>query len=435
MALLDTLIQIQIGLSASPVPVASFSIPLIIGPTSPTTGGIIQAYTDPAAMLTNGYTTSSPEYVYAEKLVSQQVSPSEFYVGKRSAAVAQVDTIAVSTLATGHAYAFTLAGSVISYTSQSGDLQQDVLTDLLAAIATAFPSNSPVTGVVSGSGSGALLTLTSVAPGAGFSISAVDADLAHVALTVNHGLADDLAAFIAIDNSWYGIVLCSNADQDILQLAAAVEPLKKIFFAASGDSAIPTSSTTDLLSKLKAFSYKRTALFYSPVSYNLGAEAAWMGGMLPLTPGSNNWAYQTLEGIPVDSPSTGLTDGKILLLIGNQVAQVPGKNGNCYAVVGGVDCTLMGIMVGGQYIDITIGIDWLEANQQNAIFTQAVRGVLDQGVVNGLINGDDPITVSAPLVATVPVNQRAGRLAPPINFECTLAGAIDSAKVKGTVSV
>ena len=453
MSFIDSVIDVNIGVNALTIPQESFSIPLIIGPTVPTSG-ILSSYFSPKSMLTNGYTTSSPEYIYAEELYDQEVTPTEFFVGQRTSVVAQVDTFEVGTLLTGHLYQFTLNGAVISYTSSGGDTQQSILSALLAAIATAYPTNPPVTGAVTGSGSGATLTLTDAYPGLGFSISAVDSDLTHVALTPSNGIVNDLNALIAINNSWYGVMLCSNADNDILQLAAAIENLTKIFIGVSSDSAIATSSTTDLASILKGKSYKRTALFFSPGSANQGIEAAWMGGQLPLTPGSNNWAWQTLDGI---SPDT-LTDNQIGILVGNPAAQIAGKNVNIYTLIGGVDATLFGQMCGGQYIDITIGVDWLKATIQTnilqslksaastntkipysdlgvTVFEQDVKSAIDQGVVNNLVNGADPIVVSAPLVATVPINQRAGRVSPTITFSCTLDGAMNSVTVNGTVSV
>lgn len=452
MSALDTLININISQQTSAVPQASFSIPLIIGPTSTSWGttDIVHSYSSPAAMLTDGFTTSSPEYIYALEMFEQAIAPTEFFVGHRTTAVAQVDTFQVSTLNTSHLYVFTLNGTVISYQAVGGDTQQSILTALNAAITASFPTNTPTSGVVTGSGAGALLTLTSTQAGLGFTISAVDADLTHVALTPNNGITDDLNKIIAKNNQWYGIVLCSNADGDILQLAAAVEALLKIFMGSSNDAAIATTSTTDILSVLKGKGYKRTALIYSPGSYNLGIDAAWMGGQLPATPGSNNWAYKNLVGI---SPDT-LTDNVRGIIIGNPIASLPGKNGNIYTTVGGVNITQMGIMVGGQYIDITIGLDWLSSTLQTnllqalsqaskipytdkgtSVLLAAVKSAIDQGVFNGLIDGNSPITITAPLVQTVPINQRANRIAPTISFSCRLQGAYNAVQVNGTVTV
>lgn len=449
MSAIDTLIKINISNRTQSVPQASFSIPLIIGPTVPTVG-LVNAYTDPAEMLDNGYTTSSPEYIKALELMEQDISPSEFFVAKRLPSVAQVDTFAVNTVLTGHQYKFTINGVLVAYTAIGGDVQQDILNGLLIAFAAAFPTNPPAAGVVTGTGAGALLTMTSTEAGLGISYTLVDADLTHVALTANYGIANDLAAIILVNNQWYGIILCSIVDGDITQLAAAVEALKKVFFAVSNDAAIATASVTDILSVMKGRGYKRTALVYSPGSYNLGIEAAWVGQQLPAVPGSNNWAYKSLTGISPDD----INDSQRSILIGNPIAQIAGKNGNIYTTVGGVNITQMGTMVGGQFIDITIGIDWLESTIQTnvlisllqaskipytdkgtAILISAVQAAIDQGVTNGLIDGDSPITITAPPVLSVPANQRAARVAPTISFSCRLAGAFNAVDVEGVVTV
>lgn len=451
MAILDQIVNVNITLVAPTVAQEAFGVPLIIGPTVPTSGGIIQSYLDPDAMLTNGYTTSSPEFIYAQEMFDQAIQPTEFFVGQRQAAVAQVDTFMVGTLVVpGHTYEFTLNGVVISYVSQNGDTQQAILSALLAAIAAAFPVNDPVSGGVTGVGAGATLTLTSVTPGQGVSYSAIDADLTHANPTPNYGIANDLAAFEVINNNWYGIVMCSNADYDILQLAAAVESQLKIFIGASNDGAIATNATTDILSIMKGKSYKRSALVYSPLNYNQGIDAGWMGGQLPAVPGSNNWAFKTVVGALPDN----ISGNAFGIIVGNPEAGLSGKNGNVYMTIGGNNIMVMGQMAGGQYIDITIGLDWLQTTVQNNLFAalvsaqkipytdagvtilmQAVRSAIDQGVVNGLIDGASQITVSAPPVLSVPITQRAARISPTISFQCRLQGAFNAVIVKGTVSV
>lgn len=83
---------------------------------------------------------------------------------KKVRPVAQADTLAVNSVLVGHTYSFQIWSAVISYTAIGGDTQQSILAALLAAIPTTFnhpnPCAAPITGVVSGTGSGALLTLT-----------------------------------------------------------------------------------------------------------------------------------------------------------------------------------------------------------------------------------------------------------------------------------
>lgn len=452
MSALDQIININISQNTTAVAQASFSIPLIVGPTANGWSDFVHAYSSPAGMLTDGYTTSSPEYVYALEMFEQPLAPTQFLVGKRSTAVAQQSTLAVGTLvATGHDYSFTLNGVLISYTSSS-DTQQSILTALNAAITAAFsPATPPTSGVVTGMGSGALLTLTSTEVGQAFTVSAIDPDLTYVITVPNVGIVTDLQNIIGENNSWYGLVGCAFSDADIVEAAAYIETLKKIYIAISSTSAITTSATTDVASVLKSKSYKRTGLIYTAPSYVAeGKDAAWVGGQLPYTPGANNWAFKTLVGCTPDVLSQSVQ----AILIGDPVASVPGKNVNIYQTIGGVNITQMGTMAGGQYIDLTVGIDWLQSTIQTNVYSalvnsakipytdkgtgiliSAVNAAIQQGVTNGLIDGTQPIVVTAPLVATVPLSQRANRVSPTISFSCTLAGAFNAIVVNGTVTV
>lgn len=445
---LDQIVNINISQQTSAVAQESFSIPLIVGPTVPSTGAPVNAYSDPSGMLTNGYTTSSPEYIYALELFEQALTPTQFLVGERTSAVAQVDTIAVNSLAgvPGHQYKFSINATVISYTSVSGDTQGVILTALNSALTSASIGSA---GVVSGSGSTSLLTITASVPGAGNSYSAIDSELTHVSVTANNGIQNDLAAIIAVNDTWYGLAGCAFTDGDILQAAALIESLKKIYIPVSSTSAIATTASTDVASVMKSRSYKRSGLIYSPEATE-GKEAAWLGGQLPAVPGSNNWAFKTLTGCTADVLSAAVQ----AILIGDPVAGVQGKNVNIYQTVGGVPITQMGTMASGQFIDLTVGIDWLESQLQvnlysalvnsskipytdkgTGILISAVNAAIQQGVVNGLIDGDSPITITAPLVASVPANQRAQRISPTISFSCRLAGAFNAVVVNGTVTV
>lgn len=401
-----------------------------------------------AAIVTDGFLTSDPEYIRAAAQAAQNPTPVNFYVGRNSASVAQQDTIAVSTLNTSHLYAFTLNGVVVSYQAVGGNAQQDILSGLLADIATVFPTGAPVTGIVTGTGGSALLTLTSVTPGAPVLYTAVDADLTQLNTVANHTLTTDIAQAQIQNNIWYGCEICSNTDGDISQVSAFIETQLKIFMGVTSTVAVATSATTDFASILKGKALKRTALVFTAFPTE-GKEAAWMGQMLPTTPGASNWAYKTLVGSTPDV----LTAAQQSALIGTPEAGIPGKNVNIYQTIAGVSITQMGWMIGGQYIDITIGLDWLQTTIQSNIYAalvaqakipytdigtsillSAVRSAIDLGVTNGLIDGTSPISVTAPAVLSVPQSQRTNRIAPLITFSCRLQGAFDSVIVNGTVT-
>lgn len=448
MGALDQIVDVIITQNTSTVPQKSFSIPLIMGPTGAITG--LQYFSSPAGYLSAGGSISDPEYIQLVEALEQPLRPIEVGVGTYVPAVAQVDTFQVNTVATGHAYQFTLNGEVIGYTSIGGDTQQVILDNLLTAIATQFPADPPVTGVRTGTGAGAILTLTSTVPGAPVLYTAIDADLTYASVTPNHSIVEDIITLQAIPDLgdlWYGLSICSQVSSDIIQVAAYIETQLKIFVGAPTDAAILTTSTTDVASYLKGKGYTRTALLYAGTA-NDGRAAAWLGGQLPQVPGSNTWDLKTLVGISPDS----FNDTQRQIAIG--LPLVPGKNCNIYETVGGVNVTESGFMVGGQFIDITVGLDWLRStlqtnifalmvqspkipytNQGIAVIENAVHQTLLQGVSNGLIDGNSPITVTAPDVLSIPQADRAARLLPDVNFTCRLAGAIQNVIINGTVSV
>lgn len=452
---LDSIVNITITQQTQAVPTAGFGVPLIVGPTGFLNSDVLRYYTSPAAMLTDGFTTSSIEYIYAVEAFEQALSPSQIGVGKRLPAVAQVDYFGVGTLTSGHVYAFTLNGTVISYTALLADTEELVLGGLLTAIGVAFPTNPPVTGLVVGTGPSASLHLTSTQAGLGVSYTAINSLLTHVLNLASYGIVNDLTAILNAPNGnlWYGLALCSNTTGDILQAASFIETLKKIYIAASGDSTIPTTSITDVASVLQGKAYTRTALAYSPQAYNLGMDAAWLGGQLPQTPGASTWKFKQLVGISPDS----FTSNQRTILIGTP-GVTTGKGVNIYEAVGGVNITEEGWMVGGQFIDITVFIDWLESTMQTNIFSlliqspkipytdqgvtvveNAVRQTLKQGSDDGGNGGIDhtSIIVNTEAVASIPANTRAQRILPSgaVTFSCRLTGAFHFVYINGIVTV
>jgi hypothetical protein len=410
---------------------------------------LIRAYTTLSGMVADGFETSDPEYIRATELLEQALQPDVFYVGHYDDAVEQVDTFQVNTLNTSHLYTLKVNGTACNYQATGGDAEQDVLNGLLDAIGVAFPSDPPVTGAVTSTGPSALLTLTSSQAGAGVTYSNIDSFLTHVELTENHTIVDDIidAQSSPTGDLWYGLSVCSQDASDLKQVAAYIETQVKIFGADSNAADILTSSTTDIASYLKGKSYKRTWILYSAESNN-GAAAAWIGGQLPQTPGASTWKFKQLVGITPDT----LTASQRLACIGQ--LGVPGKNCNIYETVGGVPITEEGVMVGGQFIDLTVGLDWLRSTMQANVYSllvqnpkvpytvqgevlieNAIRQTLQQGVTNGLIDGNSPITVTVPEISSISVNDRAIRLLPDVTFSCRLAGALHFVVINGSVSV
>lgn len=211
---------------------------------------------------------------------------------------------------------------------------------------------------------------------------------------------------------------------------------------AVGTLATTVDPTTDLGSQLKALSYDRTALFYHSTADASYPEAAWAGGLLPEDAGSVTWFAKRLRGIAVDTLSTA------------QVAKALGNNVTIYEEIGSVGFTRDGKTASGRFIDVRMGVDYVQARMEENIFSRIVnlkkipytdqgatiieneiRFTLDDGIEKSILAKDPPYTVSVPKVASVSSNDRANRLLPDITWEANLAGAIHKAVVRGTVSV
>lgn len=444
MAAATLIVTVTILKSTRVVSLASFSTPAVFGPSN-RFGDPYRIYNSASAMLIDGFLSSDPEYIEVNAMFSQPIKPVQVVVSKFSAAVAQVDTFQVGVLATGHLYQFTLNSVIISYTSSGGDTQQSILASLLTAIGVAFPSSPPVSGSVVGTGAGATLTLTSTVAGLGVSYSAVDADLTHVNTIVSHSIAQDIAtAQVAVlpSQMFYGVIVTSHAAADILQVALYVESQLMVYVTATLDAGCLTNSSTDIMSSLKSKSLNRTMILYSAECNTAGPDGAWMGYMLPTQPGIGNWAMKTLVGVDADN------------LNPTQVANVLGKSGNVYVIIGGNGTTLYGTTPSGEYFDVTIFLDWLASTIQAGIITvvtdplnlkvpysNAGIGMIENPIHEALQTGQDNLgllpgwTVFAPNATSVPKADRAGRVLNKIGFNGQLAGAINKVNVQGFVTV
>lgn len=253
-------------------------------------------------------------------------------------------------------------------------------------------------------------------------------------------MAEALDAIRAIDDDWYCLILVSRVDQDILDAAAYIESKEKIFAACTNDSAIESSSASDILSILKSDNYSRTFFLFSN-SQATYPEAGWAGLCLPYDPGSETWKFKTIQGSAVDN------------LTATQSNQIKGKNGNTYESYAGVSITGEGTMADGEFIDVIRFADWLKSRMQERIFARLVnnqkipytdngaaiieneiRAQLQAGVrIGGITEGS--IVVSVPKVADQNPNDRAVRYMPGFTFTAVLAGAIHKTQIKGTVTI
>lgn len=442
MGALDTIINVQISKQTSAVSQVGFGTPLILGSTSPgISPDLIRIYTDLDGVAAD-FATTDPEYIHAAEAFEQELTPTQVAIGRRLALVTQIDTVSVPTVADSTVYTLTLNGLIATFTSGIGATATSILTGLKAAILALSPAQPVTVGTP-----GSTVTVTANVPGNGFSLVATTANLAVAASTPNHGVIEDIQNIQDVNDDWYGLDICSLGVDDIKNAASYIETQEKIFISQGLDpQVLAASSSSDILSYLKSKGYNRTAFIWSSDAAN-GPAAAWLGGELPKVPGSSTYKFKQLVGITPDK-FTATQKNVILGTPGN-----PGKNGNIYETIAGVNITEEGWMVSGQFIDITVGIDWIKSRLQEQIFTQLVnnskipftdqgiaivenemRSVFEQGVANGLIAPGE-YTITVPKALDVPFADRANRVLPNVTFTLRLAGALHFVQIKGIVTV
>jgi hypothetical protein len=288
--------------------------------------------------------------------------------------------------------------------------------------------------------------VTGSAPGNWFSLEVVDATaLSNKQSHADPGIATDLSAMLTENSDWYAFTTLYNSQALVVAAAAWVETQSLIYLAdvpetAACKTAGGSGGTADTLDDLHTLSRERTAGSYHP-SPAMMMSAAWLGRMLPIDPGDDNWKFKTLSGVT----TTKLTDTDRINL--------RARAANFYQlVIDGITCD--GTVASGDFIDNTRGDDWVNDDMNKAVFgvlkavnkvpmTDAgaalveaeIRGSIGRAIDKGIYAATPKPIVNVPKVASISATDRAQRLLPNINWSATRAGAVNRVKTTGVVSV
>ena len=246
------------------------------------------------------------------------------------------------------------------------------------------------------------------------------------------------------NNDWYGIVVDQALVSSFADVASWVETAKKFaIFWITDVNAYDPSKSTDLASVLKLANRNRSAVVWhaTPAGGADYIDASWTGEGFPYEPGTSTWAYKTLNGVTPDT------------LLASQETALKNKNCNYYMTVGGVSITQEGKVASGEYIDIIIGTDWIEARLREAVYSALVnnrkipyddtgiamieglvKGVLNEAASKGILQADS-IAVTVPKYADIPQADKLARKLPDVKFSALYQGAIHSVTINGTISV
>lgn len=430
---IEEIVKVDIVLGTKSVTRAGFGTAMILSAEAPFPDAV-RTYKSLKAVAADFATTTSV-YKFAQKLFGQELKPKQIKVGKRTALVAQTQVVKILNAVDG---GFTVEVNGVAFTHvAAGETIAQIRTALIALINAGAEPVTAANGVAADE-----ILLTADVAGQGFGIVAVTANLQLTTAVANNGVENDLIAADNADKDWYALILTSDLDVDVKAAAAWIETQRKIFGTAQSTAGIIAAGNTDIASFLKGKGYFRTFIMYATDQAS-GAEAAWFGNCLPRNPGSETWKFKTLVGITADD-----------LLTDTQVGNAQGKNCNLYRTIGGVGVTSEGVVASGEYIDTIRFRDWLQAQIEENVFATLVsvpkipytdnglavlQNIIDaqlkRGVDAGGLTNDPKPEVVIPKVADIPVLDRQARKVPVIEFYATLAGAVHSMDILGTLTV
>jgi len=442
---INQIIQVNITRQTPVASLPGFGVPGILAQfaTSKTTAPFTRGryYSSTSEMTSDGWASTDSVYLAAAAIFAQNPRVPRVFVGR-------IDSGDASVAASGDAiraeqddwYAFEVVGNrgikiVLSTGLITGNQIESTINGISIANITYATSTAATmaaweAAIESALGAGTVATvsgneMTVVKPGTDLNIATVSITLGASQPTVTTTYPLDATK----TKAW----MAWTAGQKKLQ---AVQDSDPATYAA--DTGV--SGTACLAEFAKLSSYDRVFVVYHGTNTEYLA-AAWMGKELPYDPGAHTWAFKNLTGMSVDS------------LTSSQEGLIRGKNANVYTSTASYANTYAGTVAkASTYIDDVRGLDWLDTTIKTDLFNllaaagkvpftdpgiQMVVGVLKASlkkaeVATVLTTGWD---VTYPLAANVSPVDKAARRLTGINWSGTLAGAVHSIVINGTVSV
>jgi len=449
--MLSDIVNVQISRETLSVSRAGFSTIMILGPNCNFTTRTmsIADLASAALVLTGG--VLSPEYLAIQAAFSQSPRVPSVKLGNQTS----------NKIITDNAGTYT-AGSIL--VTINGTIFTQVYSatkaGTLGALAVQIAAHVAVDTCTYNDGEH---TIT-IVPNAGYLLSVTDITLTGItgtmtmalsSVTPTESITTCLNAIKLYDNDWYGLIITSRAENDILLAAAWAETETKIFAYALADSEIITATyagdTGSVPKQVKDLGYARTISIYHQSATTTYIDAALLGKIFPLDPGSYTAMFKTLSGVTI-SPLTS-----------TQETNAKAKNCNVYELIGGVNMFLEGKVAEGEFIDIIVFIDWLDSEMTADVFaflaslskvpyTSAGIGGVESIVSKRLKIGQNRGGISPleydslkvqiggyyttiPKLADVPTADKTSRTLNNVTFVAFLAGAIHATNINGVVTV
>lgn len=440
---INQIVQVNITRQSASASLPGFGVPAIIAQflTSKTSATFTRAryYFSTAEMLLDGWTVTDSVYLAAVAIFSQPVKVPKLMVGRLDSGDASIaaglDAIRAEQ---DDWYAYGIVG-------QRG-AKFTLSTDLI----TGNTINSTINGIAVAQvvyATNHSSTMDAWATAIETAIPGSDAVVDGTSITVTHPSLDLNIATAAITGGASVPTVTYAYPLDATKKKAAMawtEQQKKLFFIADSDVATyapdtGVAGTATLAEFAKLSNYERTSVVFHTDNTQY-PEFAWMGKELPYDPGLRTWAFKTLTGVTPSILTTG------------QENLIRDKNANVYTTTAAVSNMYAGTCAkASTYIDDVRGLDWLDTTIKLDIFNTFTSSgkvpFTDAGIQKlvGILKGslakavtatvlDEGYTVTYPRAADVSAADKAARRLTGVSFQATLAGAVHSIIINGTVS-
>src|SRR6185437_2053660 len=348
---LSQIVDVEIFVSPQAPPLPTFNQGLIIGPSAhiPSVGGVnprIRQYATLAAMVTDGFLTTDPEYISASLYFGQNPPPQLLWIGRQD--LTAIATVTLAAGGTGYSL-----NDILTVTQGGASLGEVIVTGVNAGVITSIAVQQGGTGY---SVANTLATAGGTGVGATVNITAIG----ETALQA-------VQACRTASLEWWAVMVTDAAKADHEAIAAYMQtatPVGCYFFTTSDADAL-AGTAGNVFSALKALNYNRV----------FGQYATTQSGAFP----NNAYACAAAMGIAMGS-NTGLANSAFTMKFKTEVGVateplsltsigvIEGNNGNLYLSYGNTFTLLeQGVVANAQFFDEILNLDMLSSAIQFAI--------------------------------------------------------------------
>lgn len=443
---LNDIIQVSVSATAPAITTLGFGTPLVLSHTA-TFPDRVKNYFTMAEVEADFADQYCSERLAMGAIFSQRNPPSVVKMGKCANVPTMRYKISAITPTSFHTtvYGLRVIGEgfdeEIDFTSDGTNTDAETAAGLVAALNAVVGKN------FTASGSASPITITADAAGDFFSIEVLDRRL--LSLEIDHadpGIAADLTAIRNFDGDFASVIGTQNSDAMIAACGAWCNTAQKLYlFDTPNTKAVTTAlaAGTDPIDIAKTASRRFVSGWFHP-SPAAFLSAAVNSVCLPLSPGSETWAFKQLDGVAT------------VTLTPTERANLVAKHGNSYEMIRTTPITFNGRTSSGSWIDLERALLWaidqiqvdffnfiaaantagtkigFDENGRVALegnFKASLRKLINRGLF-----AEEGATVTVIALADVPSGDKANRHWPDTVISGSVLGAVQSADVSLVVS-